>query len=233
MVGCRTGWIGVGLVVLALLAPAAGWSQTENDVLEGGFRLFDPDVPRGREADVLSLGPLVLGGARARTSPPDFVSGECTQMLFAMLGNESSKRKETGVRVSQKDHVVVFFVFADCIGEDEQCILGASDPVAVEGCSGSIQVTEKRGAFSGKSKVRCKGGIDASDPDFGMSMQEQNWVKDAFPELGEGFELKFKAGSVEQVTGIELAMKVMNLDPDAIDDPVATYLLDDGLPTCP
>ncbi len=222
----------LGLGALLLLLPAAGGAQPDIEVLQGGFRVFDPDEPRGREVDVLSLGPLVLGGARARTSPPDLVPGVCSQLLFALIGNEKAQRSTTSVKVSQKNHVVAFFVFADCIGEDEQCILGASEPVAVDGCSGAVSVSTKNG-IAGKGKIKCKNGIDVGDVAFAMSAQEQTWASDAFPGLADKFDMSFSDRNAEQVVDPDLSQKIMNLDPDALDDVVGTYLADDALPGCP
>lgn len=223
--------MGVAALVLLIL-PATVRAQPEVDVLQGGFRIFDPEAPRNREVDVLSLGPLVLGGARARTNQPDFVFGRCSQLLFALIGNEKAQRSATSVKVQQKDHVVAFFVFEECTGEDSSCVLGASEPVAVEGCSGAVSVSTKKG-IAGKGKIQCKNGIDPADPAFGLSVQEQGWASEDFPDVAGKFSMSFSDKAAEEVEDPDFSQKIMNLDPDALDDVVGTYLADDALPPCP
>ncbi len=217
--------------LLCLVAAPPGWSQPAADTLQGGFRFFDPENPTGREAALLSLGPLVLGGARARVTPSGVEVGTCKEIVVVMLGSERAKRTSDSIKLKQKDHAVVFFVLADCVGEEEVCLAGASEPVAVSGCSGSLTLT-KRGPIRGNAKVQCKDGIATSDPAFGLSAQEQTLLSEAFPDLAEKFEIKFKDRAGEEETGADLAFKIQNLDVDALDDVVGTYLADDALPLC-
>jgi len=215
-------------VVISMVAASTG--RTANTI-EGGFRLFDPGDPRGREVGVLSLGPLVVAGARARTSASPGEAGLCTQMVLVMLGAEGTKRGADSLRLKQSDNVVVFFVFAQCIGEEEVCIAGASEAPAVSGCSGKVKLRTRDG-ISGKVKVKCKNGIAASDPSFGLTAMEQAWLADAFPGLGERFVMTFKEQAGEKESDEDLAYKVRNFNVDALDDVVGTYLADDDLPVC-
>jgi hypothetical protein len=201
------------------------------EVIQGGFRLFDPERPRNREAGVLSLGPLVAAGARLRTGPGEGVTGICKHLVFATLGTEGTKRGVDSVRLVQRNYLVAFFVFTECTGEDEVCLVGASEPVAVSGCGASVKL-RKREAIAGKVKVKCRSGIDAADPAFGMNAGEQGFVAEAFPEIGTGFTLGFKEKAGEEVTGEDLDYKIRNLSPAALDDVVGTYLADDDLPLC-
>lgn len=224
----RTGRAAASVVVgISMIAASTGRTAT----IEGGFRLFDPDDPMGRQVGVLSLGPLVLAGARARTSASPGEAGICTQIVLVMLGAEGTKRGTDSLRLKQRDSLVVFFVFAQCIGEDEVCLAGSSEAPAVSGCSGSVKLRTRAG-ISGRVKVKCKKGIAASDPSFGLTAVEQTWLADAFPGLGERFEVKFKEQAGERVSGEDLAFKIQNLDVDALDDVVGTYLADDDLPIC-
>jgi hypothetical protein len=215
-------WIGL----VCLLAAPPGWSQPVGDAIQGGFRLFDSESPL-REAGVISLGPLVLGAARVQVEQ----AGVCRELVFALLGNEGSKRGSDFVKVKQKDHVVAFFTFSDCVGGEKTCLQGASEPVAVSGCSGTIRVLRKEG-ISGSAKVRCKDGIPPSDPAFGLTAQEQMWASEAFPDLAEKFQLKLKKPAGEQIDQESLDFKVQNVNVDALDDVVGTYLADDELPLC-
>jgi hypothetical protein len=216
-------------VVIGMVAASTG--QTANTI-EGGFRLFDPKDPRGREVGVLSLGPLVVAGARARTSTSPGEAGLCTQMILVMLGAEGTRRRADSVRLKQSDNLVVFFVFAQCTGEDATCLAGASEAPAVSGCSGKVKLLARDG-ISGKVIVKCKNGIAASDPSFGLTAVEQGWAADAFPGIGERFVMTFKEQAGERISDESLAFKIRNFDVDALDDVVGTYLADDELPLCP
>jgi hypothetical protein len=216
---------------IALLARPAPVPAVEADVLEGGFRLFDPDSPRGRDAALLSMGPLVLAGARARSSLGNTGTDICQEIIFMMLGAKGTVRGEHTLRLKQKDDVLVFFVFYECVGEDESCVSGTSNPVAVSGCSGSLKLDARSGVRGGVN-VRCKDGIDASDAAFGLSAEQQGWLDQTFPELGKKFRIKFRDKSGEEVTGADLDFKIRNFDIDAFDDIVGTFLEDDSLPAC-
>jgi len=222
----RSRWAAAGVaVIISMIAGSAAQSAT----IQGGFRLFDPDDRRGRVVGVLSLGPLVVAGARVRTGPGE--AGICKQMILLMLGAEGTKRGPTTLRVRQRDNVVVFFVFAECTGEDEVCLAGSSEAVAVPGCSGSVMLRTRDG-ISGKVRVKCKNGIATSDPAFGLTAKEQGWIAEAFPGLGEKFAMAFKENAGEEVRGDDLQFKIRNLHVNALDDVVGTYLADDELPVC-
>lgn len=199
--------------------------------IQGGFRLFDPENPKGREVGVLSLGPLVVAGARARTGPSAGETGICTEMILVMLGAEGTKRGPTTLRIRQRDDVVVFFVFDQCVSEELICLAGSSQAAAVPGCSGSVMLrTGER--ISGKVKVKCKNGIAASNPAFALTAQEQAWIAEAFPGLEQKFSMKFREQAGEEVRGKDLEYKIRNLHVHALDDVVGTYLADDELPLC-
>jgi hypothetical protein len=223
----RLGRLLVAALTFFLAIGSAAWA----DVVQGGFRLFDPENPSGREVGVLSLGPLVLAGARTRTSPAAGVPGICNEAIFVMLGAEGAKRKDDRLKVKQKSDLVVFFVISQCTGDEKECILGTSLPVAVEGCAGSVDL-RKQGGVSGRVKVRCKDGVALSAPGFGLSAEEQQGLAGAFPGISEGVALSFKDEAGQEETGPDLAFKIQNLDADAIDDVVGTYLADDALPLC-
>jgi len=216
----------LALLILVCLAAPAAWSQPVGDPIQGGFRLFDSEAPL-REAGIISLGPLVMGAARVQVEQ----AGVCREIVFALLGNEGAKRTSDFVKVKQKDHVVAFFTFADCVGGEKVCLQGASEPVAVSGCSGTIKVLRK-GGVSGGAKVNCKDGIPPSDPAFGLTAQEQTWASEAFPGLAEKFQLKLKKPAGEQIDQPSLDFKVQNVNAGALDDVVGTYLADDELPLC-
>lgn len=158
-------------------------------------------------------------------------AGICTEIVLVTLGAEGTRRGADSLRLRQRDNLVVFFVFTQCIGEDPVCLAGASEAPAVSGCSGAVKV-RTRDRISGKVKVKCKNGVAASDPTFGLTAQEQEWLADAFPGLGERLVIKFEERAGERVTGEDLAYKIRNLDVDALDDVVGTYLADDALPLC-
>jgi hypothetical protein len=208
--------------LLVCLAASAAFG----DPIQGGFRLFDSENPL-REAGIISLGPLVMGAARVQVEQ----AGVCREIVFALLGNEGAKRTSDFVKVKQKDHVVAFFTFADCLAGEKLCLRGASEPVAVSGCSGAIKILTK-GGVSGSAKVSCKDGIPASDPGFGLTAQEQTWASEVFPGLAEKFQLKLKKPEGEQIDQPSLEFKVQNVNADALDDVVGTYLADDELPLC-
>jgi hypothetical protein len=218
-------------LLAALLSAPTGTARADAEVLQGGFRFFDPDAPQSREASLLSLGPLVLGGARARMAPSGDDFGICKEIVFVMLGSEGSRRTESSVRLRQRDYVVAFFVFAECIGDEELCLAGASEPVAVPGCAASLKLS-KRDGIRGDAKLQCRQGLPISDPDFGLSGAEQTWLADAFPGLESRFAFSFTDPAAEEVTGDDLAFKIQNLDVDALDDIVGTYLADDDLEDC-
>lgn len=212
------------VVVASMVAASTGWTA---GTIQGGFRLFDPEDPRGRVVGVLSLGPLVVAGARARTRQ----AGICTEILLVMLGAEGTKRGSGSLRLKQRDNLVVFFVFNQCIGEEYVCLAGSSAAPAVSGCSGSVKLRTRDGIW-GKVKVKCKNGIATSDPSFGLTAEEQGWLADAFPGLGKRFVMKFKDPAGEKLGGENLAFKIRNFDVDALDNVVGTYLADDELPVC-
>lgn len=201
------------------------------DPIQGGFRLFDPDSPSEREAGVLSLGPLVAAGARVRTSPAEGVPGICKQMVLVMLGSEGTKRRPSSLRLKQRDNLVAFFVLSECVGDEESCISGTSQAVAVSGCSGSVKL-RAHGGISGRVKVKCKDGIDTSDAAFGLTAAEQALLADGIPDLGRKFSIAFKERAGERLSQEDLDFKIQNLDVDALDDVVGTYLADDALPLC-
>lgn len=225
------GRFAVGVLLAGLLASLPGTGRADAGVLQGGFRLFDPKDSHGRVASLLSLGPLVLGGALARMTPSGDDFGICKQIVFVMLGSHGSRRTENSIRLRQGDHVVAFFVFAECNGDEGVCLQGASKPVAVRGCSASLKLS-KRDGIQGNVKVSCRDGLPIADPDFDLSAQQQTWLAEAFPGLSKRFEIAFGERHGEEVTGEDLAFKIRNLDVDALDDIVGTYLADDELPDC-
>ena len=115
---------------------------------------------------------------------------------------------------------------------DEVCVRGASRPVAVSRCSALLKLTAG-GEVSGKLDVRCRDGFDPSDAAFGLPAQQVAWLDAGFPNLRRKFALKVRDTSGEEVTGQDLKDKIQNLDLDALDDVVGTYLADDNLPACP
>lgn len=220
-----------GALLAGLLAAAPSTSLAAAEVLQGGFRFFDPQLRRGRVASLLSLGPLVLGGARERVSPSDGISGICKDIVLVMLGSEGSSRTGDSISLRQKAHVVTFFVFAECIGDEPICLQGASEPVAVAGCSGALKLRLEHG-IEASAKVACEGGLPISDPGFDLSAQQRTWLSEAFPGIDRKFQIEFKDRDAEETTGDDLAFKIRNLDVDALDDIVGTYLADDELPGC-
>lgn len=215
----------------ALVLVLAGSIGAVEPPLQGGFRLSDPKDTRLRQAAAVSLGPLILGGVRTRTRPPEAQSGTCTEAVYVMLGAQGSKRTPRGIRLKQSDHVVAFFVFIRCTGDDEICVEGTSRPLAVAGCSGTLKV-DKGGGVTGKVKLTCSKGIAATDPAFGMTAEEQGWLTAAFPDLGRKFRVTFKDPAGRQVSQSDLNHAVENFNAAALDDVVGTYLANDSQPSC-
>jgi hypothetical protein len=214
------------LPLMLLATPPSGAA-----VQEGGFRFVDPEAPRAREGDLLSLGPLVLGAGRLRTSQPDGVPGLCSQLVFVMLGAQADKRKDDAVQVRQKGDVVAFFVVTECVGEDETCLVDASEAVSLPDCSGSIKLSTKDGV-SGAVKFACKNGIDVTGAAFGLGASEQATLAAAFPGLADGLSLSFRDDAGEQLSQDDIDAAVAGIGADALDDVVGTYLADDDLPAC-
>jgi hypothetical protein len=226
----RRGRCALGMATaLCLLATPASAGNPRPPVLEGGFRLFDPENPRENDAFMLSLGPLVGGTVRNRGA----ISGtdQCYEMLFALLGAKGTKRGPDSFSLAQKNHVVVFFVLYECDGEDEVCVVEASEPVAVAECSGGFALFTRRG-IRGSVDVKCGKGIDVSDADFGLSPQSQALLSGALPDLGRPHQIKYSDPRGEEVTGPDLEFKIRNVDVDALDDIVGAFLDDDDLPDC-
>jgi hypothetical protein len=172
-------------------------------------------------ASLLSIGPLVLGGARASVFSNDGVSGICKDIVFLMLGSEESSRTADSISLNQKAHVVAFFVFAECIGDEPICLQGASKPVAVPGCSEALKLKVKH-LNQGSVKRVCKDGLPISDPDFDLSASQQTWLADAFPGIEDRFQIVFKDRDAEETVGDDLAFKIRNVSVDALDDVVGT-----------
>jgi len=57
-------------------------------------------------------------------------------------------------------------------------------------------------------------------------------LDDAFPDLGRTVRLQFTDTAGRETTGDALAFKIRNLDVQALEDIVGTYLDDDQLPAC-
>lgn len=200
-------------------------------MLQGGFRFANPADAERQQAGLLSLGPLVLGGVRHRTVLPGDGVDACVEAVYVLLGARGTRRTATRISARQRRHVVVFFVFSECVDADETCIAGASEAVAVAGCSGAIHLNTRRG-ITGKAKVRCRRGIDVTGAAFGLSTAEQDRLAQAFPDLGRRVRLRLRDRAGREVTGETLRQKIANLDPQALDDVVGTYLADDQLPAC-
>jgi hypothetical protein len=226
------GRLAAGALLAGILAVSPGAGLAAPEVLEGGFRFFDPDMPGNRVASLLSLGPLVLGGARESAFPDDGETGICRDVVFVMLGSEGSNRNASSISLTQKAHIVAFFVFAECVGSEASCLQGASEPVAIPGCSATLKLQAKH-RNEGSAKLVCKDGLPISDPDFGLTQQQQSWLAESFPGIDRKFQIAFKDRDAQETVGGNLEFKIRNLDVDALDDIVGTYLADDELPDCP
>ena len=201
------------------------------EVLQGGFYFDNPEAP-GLDAGLLSLGPLVAGGARTKVVLPDGGGDVCAEALYVLLGARGTRRKPTTVTLRQNRHVVVFFVLSRCPGGGAgTCLEGASEAVAVAGCSGSVKVSTRRG-IAGKTKVRCKRGIDTGDPAFALSAEERARLDQAYPDLGRTVGIRLSDTSGEETSGDELTFKLRNVNVNSLENIVGTYLDDDELPAC-
>ncbi len=219
------------VAVLIALLPSHGTSDLE--LLEGGFRIFDPDDRERFDSALLSLGPLVLGGVRVRAAFDDGPKKICWEMNFMLQGTSRASRSDRSISVSQKDDVLAFFVFYECDADlDEICVAGASEPVAVDGCRGAIKLRVKD-EIKGKVQLSCRHGIDKDAPAFALTAQEKTWLGTALPELGERIRVSYTDKNGEEVSGMDLEDKIEDLDIGDFDDVVGTFLEDDGLPDCP
>jgi hypothetical protein len=218
-------------VAVGTMASTAPASAQTSSVLQGGFRLRVPET--GQDAGVLSLGPLLVAGARHRASLNEGGGTVCQSIVYLALGSQGTKRTARKVLLRQKTDVVVFFVFSRCDQNlEEVCLLAASRPLAISRCSALVKLTAS-GGITGKVDVRCKDGVDPSDAAFGLQAQHVAWVEATFPNLRQKFAMKIRDRQGQEETGEDLRYKIRNLDSDALDDVVGTYLADDDLPRCP
>ena len=201
------------------------------DVLQGGFRFFDP--AQDQEFAVLSLGPLVIaGGLTRRIVSPEMGNDICHDLVWILLGNEKTKRKDDKLKIKQSDKLLVFFVFSECDPDgDEICLAGASAPSLVSDCSGSIKLDTSSGT-AGQVKLKCTGGINAGSESFELSEEEEAWVGAAFPDLGQTFEVKFKDDTGSQLSDDDVGEKIDDLGIDDLEDVVQAFLDDDALLPC-
>jgi hypothetical protein len=225
-------------MAVCLLVDAAGTRAALEDspvfdaeVLQGGFYFDNPDAPE-LDAGLVSLGPLVAGGARTRTVLPGGAGNTCADAIYVLLGARGTTRKPTTVTLRQSRHVVVFFVLTRCdAAGDGVCLEGASEAVAVRDCSGSVKLSTRRGIV-GKTKIRCKRGIDTADPAFALSADERARLEQAFPDLGRAIRLRFTDTDGEKESEEDLQYKLRNVNVQSLENIVGTYLDDDQLPAC-
>lgn len=192
------------------------------DVITAAVTFQDPDDP-ANNAVVVSRGATAFAGGYTRSIIDDDVFGDvCHDLVWLLQEAEKTTRKEDTFKQKQKDNVLFTFLVTICDNPDNEreCILGLSDEAAVAGCSGSVKA-DISNSDEGKVKIKCKDGIDAAASDFALSPAVLTRVNQAFPELSEGFALKFKDKDGEV------------LDPSEIDDLIDQFFDSDyGLPFC-
>jgi hypothetical protein len=191
----------ISMAVLGILAMLAAPVLADDDdadydnpdVITAAVAFQDPDDP-ANNAFAVSRGATAFAGGFTRSIVDDDVFGDvCHDVVWLLQEAEKTTRKEDTFKQKQKDNVLITFLVTICDNPDNEpeCILGLSDETEVAGCSGSLKA-DISNSDVGKVKVKCKDGIDPAASDFALSPAMVTRVNQAFPDLSEKFEVKFK-----------------------------------------